>query len=78
MPKQKQSSIINHNGKDYNVHSSYKFHRKGKVQKLIHEFKYNNQKEIGEFFAERMSTQLHQIENARYIIPVPIHWKKKK
>jgi len=25
-----------------------------------------------------MSAQLHQIENARYIIPVPIHWKKKK
>lgn len=78
MPKQKQNSIINHNGKNYNVYSSYKFHRKGRVQKLIHGFKYNNHKEIGEFFAEKMSTQLHQIENARYIIPVPIHWKKKK
>ncbi len=53
MLKQKQTSIINHNGKNYNIYSSYKFHRKGRVLKLIHEFKYNNHKEIKEFFAEK-------------------------
>ena len=78
MPKQNQNTVISHNGKDYNVYSSYKFRRKGKVQKLIHEFKYNNHKEIGDFFAEKMSTRINEIENIKYIIPVPIHWKKKK
>ena len=55
MPKQKRNSIISHNFKSNNVYTNYKFHRKGKILKLIHEFKYNYHKKFSDFFAEKMS-----------------------
>lgn len=78
LSKKETKSILHVNGKAYNVYSAFKFQRKGKVQKLIHEFKYNSYKEIGEFFAERLSPYLQQINHSNYIIPVPIHWEKEK
>jgi len=78
MLKQRKSNRLHLNDKTYNVVSAYKFYRKGKTQKLIHEFKYNNRIEIGEFFAEKMAPHLQNIKNSNYIIPVPIHWKKER
>lgn len=78
MLKQRKSNRLHLYDKTYNVVSAYKFYRKGKTQKLIHEFKYNNRIEIGEFFAEKMAPHLQNIKNSKYIIPVPIHWKKER
>lgn len=78
MPKQEKHSVIYYNGKKYNVYSAYKFHRKGKIQKLIHEFKYKKHQDIGIFFAEKISPKLKELSDCKYIIPVPIHWKKQK
>ena len=57
------------------------YHPSGKVKKLIHELKYKNNQEVGEFlgkcFGERLlkSTKFKDID---FIIPVPLHIKKQQ
>ena len=57
------------------------YHHSGKVKKLIHELKYKNNQEVGEFlgkwFGERLlkSTKFKDID---FIIPVPLHIKKQQ
>lgn len=55
------------------------FHKKGIVQELIHNLKYRGHEEIGGLIAEWYLVDLKKIkalENADYIIPVPLHPKK--
>jgi ComF family protein len=66
------------------IHSAasyYFFHRGGKVQHLIHQFKYKGQKEIGIFIGNRYGKELLKspfFNSIESIIPVPIHYKKQK
>ncbi len=57
------------------------FQKGGMVQRLIHEFKYKNRKEIGFVLGEIYANELRQIEwvnSVDYLIPIPLHNKKLK
>ena len=65
------------------VHASalFYFHKKGIVQELIHNLKYNGHEEIGTILGEWYSEELKNIESLQSvdeIIPVPLHRKKLK
>ena len=55
------------------------FDKSGIIQSLIHKLKYNNQPEIGDFFAEKATDYLSApgfFTDVDYIVPVPLHPKK--
>ncbi|MFY7670706.1 ComF family protein [Tenacibaculum sp. MEBiC06402] len=57
------------------------FHKKNLVQKLIHELKYKNREDIGEYLGNSFVNSIQEGQFMRdidYIIPVPIHSKKLK
>lgn len=57
------------------------FHKKGIVQKLIHNLKYKGKQEIGSLLGEWYGNDLKNIELLKsidYIIPVPLHPKRLK
>jgi ComF family protein len=57
------------------------FHKKGIVQKLIHNLKYKGHQEIGILLGEWLGEDLkksHRYANIDYIIPVPLHKKRLK
>ena len=67
-----------------NLHSAasyYYFNKGSKVQKLIHQLKYNGQKEVGTAIGEFYGIELKEsplYSNIDTIIPVPLHPKKQK
>lgn len=57
------------------------FNHSGIVQKLIHQLKYKGKQEIGTYFGEKYSIELIGLKekhNLDFIIPVPIHKKRRK
>ena len=57
------------------------FDKSGTIQKLIHNLKYNNQPQIGVFFADSSINYLSNpgfFNGVDYIIPVPLHPKKQR
>jgi len=61
--------------------SFYQFSKGGKVQKLIHQLKYKEQKEIGLFIGKLYGSDLKASEvfnSVDLVIPVPLHPKKFK
>jgi len=57
------------------------FLKKGKVQQLIHELKYNKQQQVGTFIGNWLGEEMaesNRFKNINYIIPVPLHRKKLK
>ncbi len=57
------------------------FLKKGKVQQLIHNLKYNNQQQIGVLIGNWLGDEIitsNRIKNIDCIIPVPLHKKKLK
>ncbi len=62
--------------------SSFLFFAKGgRVQNLMHEFKYRSKKEIGFYLGELFARELSKtnwFENIDMIIPVPLHNKKQQ
>ncbi|MDI9308888.1 MAG: phosphoribosyltransferase family protein [Limnohabitans sp.] len=57
------------------------YHKKGIVQQLIHNLKYNNHQKIGTILGEWFSDSLKDIDKIKtvdYIIPVPLHKKRLK
>ncbi len=61
--------------------SLFYFLKKGKVQQLIHELKYNKQQQVGTFIGEWLSEEILESERFKTIdciIPVPLHKKKQK
>ena len=57
------------------------FHKKGIVQKLIHNLKYKGKEEIGNLLGEWYGNDIKNLEitkNINYIIPVPLHQKRLK
>lgn len=67
---------------ELNAAASFLYYQKGEmVQHLIHQLKYHNKPEIGIYLGKLFGQYLMQSQrfaNAQYIIPVPLHWKKKK
>ncbi|GGG22666.1 amidophosphoribosyltransferase [Dokdonia pacifica] len=57
------------------------FEKKGPVQKLLHNLKYNDKEEISTFLGDWLGRELAELPSYQVIdtiIPVPIHPKKKK
>ena len=57
------------------------FERKGMVQKLIHQLKYEGRSEIGMFLGDWMADDMKQsqrFEGIDYVVAVPMHPKKEK
>ncbi|MBT8318350.1 MAG: ComF family protein [Lutibacter sp.] len=57
------------------------FFKKGKVQQLMHELKYNKQQQVGTFVGNWLGSEMiesKRFENIDYIIPVPLHKNKLK
>ncbi len=57
------------------------FHKKGKIQQLIHELKYKNHQEIGSLLGNWLGEEIKnskRFNNIDFIVPVPIHPKKLK
>jgi len=62
--------------------SSFLFFSKGgRVQNLMHEFKYRSKKEIGFYLGELFARELSKdnwLDEIDVIIPVPLHYKKQE
>lgn len=57
------------------------FHKKGIVQKLIHNLKYKGKEEIGELLGEWYGNEIKNVDVLKsidYIVPVPLHSKRLK
>jgi len=64
-----------------NATALFYFLKKGKVQQLIHELKYNKQQQAGTFIGNWLGDEIvesRRFKNIDYIIPVPLHHKKLK
>lgn len=64
-----------------NASSLYVFEKQGKVQKLLHALKYENQQALGVFLGETFYTDLSVssfFETIDLIVPVPLHQTKLK
>ncbi len=64
-----------------NVRCFMYYQKHGIAKKIIHELKYKNQPEIGEFIANWFGSQLKEsaiFKDVDYIVPVPLHKKKLK
>ncbi len=61
--------------------SAFTFVKKGKVQRLIHELKYNGNTKVGELMGIELGKEIDKIEitdKVDVVVPVPIHKKKLK
>ena len=59
----------------------FTFSKEGKVQRLIHQLKYNKQKEIGKILGNMYGSELKEtaiFKNVDVVVPVPLHPKKMK
>jgi ComF family protein len=64
-----------------NATALFYFLKKGKVQQLIHELKYNKQQQVGTLVGNWLGTEIvesNRFKNLDCIIPVPLHKKKLK
>jgi len=65
----------------YSAAAMYFFHKKGRIQKLMHQLKYKGKKEIGIFLGNMYGKELEAtplFKTVEVIIPVPMHPKKEK
>nr|WP_294950375.1 ComF family protein [uncultured Mucilaginibacter sp.] len=63
------------------AYALYFFNKGGKVQKMMHHFKYNGQRRIGNVLGAVAGKQLAEndiFKTADYIVPVPLHIKRMK
>jgi len=64
-----------------NATALFYFTKKGNVQLLIHELKYNKQQQVGNFIGNWLGDEIvesNRFKGLDYIIPVPLHRKKLK
>ncbi|WP_348715555.1 ComF family protein [Tenacibaculum sp. 190130A14a] len=64
-----------------NVRSFLYYQKHGITQKIIHNLKYKNRPELGDYIANWFGSQLKEsnvFKNIDYIVPVPLHYKKLK
>lgn len=57
--------------------SFFRFIQKGRIQVIFHHFKYKGAKEIGERLGEVAARELRLFDDIDFLIPVPIHKKKR-
>lgn len=61
--------------------SLFFYHKKGKIQALIHELKYKSHEEISALFGSWLVNEMlesNRFKTIDYVVPVPIHPNKKK
>lgn len=61
--------------------ATFIFVKKGKIQKIMHELKYNGNTEVGEILGIELGKDFKRIEHlpkVDFVIPVPLHPKKQK
>jgi len=59
----------------------FEFKKGSNYRKILHQMKYQGQKEIGEYFGERFAAELLQtgsLSHPDYLCPVPLHPKKER
>jgi ComF family protein len=59
----------------------YLFEKSGRVQKLLHAIKYQNQKELAEYLGKLYAKDLKQnkiLKDVEVVLPIPLHSKKLK
>jgi ComF family protein len=59
----------------------YLFEKSGKIQRLLHAIKYQNQKELAQFIGELYATELLEknlLKQVDVILPIPLHINKLK
>ncbi len=64
-----------------NATALFYFLKKGKIQQLIHELKYNKQQQVGAFVGNWLGDELiesNRFNNIDFIVPVPLHKNKLK
>ena len=64
-----------------NATALFYFFKKGKVQQLIHELKYNKQQQVGNFIGNWLGDEIvesNRFNNIDFIVPVPLHKNKLK
>ncbi len=62
-----------------NATALFYYTKKGNVQLLIHELKYNKQQQVGNFIGNWLGDEIlesNRFKDLDYIIPVPLHQKK--
>lgn len=68
-----------HNPAVIDAYALMYFQQRGVAQKILHELKYKSRSNVGEFFGGLLGTELLRAElTYDLIVPVPIHWRKKK
>lgn len=61
--------------------SAFTFVKKGKVQRLMHELKYNGNTKVGELMGIELGKEIDKVEiidKVDVVVPVPLHKKKLK
>ena len=61
--------------------SAFTFVKKGKVQRLMHELKYNGNTKVGEIMGIELGKEIDKVEitdKVDVVVPVPLHKKKLK
>lgn len=64
-----------------NAASFLRYYKKGIVRELIHNLKYRGHQELGTLFGKWIGVEIlnsERFKNIDYVIPVPLHKKKKK
>lgn len=64
-----------------NTASLFVFHKKGKVQHLVHQLKYKGRKDVGIYLGKLLGKEMKEHANFSdidYVIPVPLHPRKQK
>ena len=64
-----------------NAASCYLYEKSGKIQRLLHAIKYEDQKELGEFLGDLYGRELSKefsFQDIHSIIPIPLHKNKLK
>jgi ComF family protein len=60
----------------------FQFQKGEHVQHLLHQLKYRNRQDVGEYLGKMLGLMLLQpdpvIKNVDLIVPVPLHWKKQR
>lgn len=68
-----------HNPSVIDAYAFLYFQQKGVAQKILHELKYKSRSNVGTYFGSMLGAELLRAElTYDIIVPVPIHWRKKK
>lgn len=61
-----------------NVLALLNYQKGNQTQKILHQLKYHNKKKLATYFGEMIGELVHNPKDIDYLIPVPLHPKKKR